>query len=141
MVEADYSGVPVRSTGKRRLWPCADIKNSRSNVITRSERQSGSAGTNPHRRTESTNGEPQHPQTLQLAQNELVQAETAGFAGSLVAGVAHELNTPIGDQSSVASTLEKTREFEQDFAGGTLKKSGADQLSGWQVTASDLLDA
>lgn len=43
---------------------------------------------------------------LQLAQDELIQSEKLASLGALVAGVAHELNTPIGNVLTVASTLQ-----------------------------------
>jgi PAS domain S-box-containing protein len=43
---------------------------------------------------------------LTAAQSELVRAEKMSALGSLVAGIAHELNTPIGNSLTVASTLE-----------------------------------
>lgn len=44
---------------------------------------------------------------LRHAQGELVQQEKLAALGSLVAGIAHELNTPIGNGLTVASSLSK----------------------------------
>ncbi|NVE01452.1 MULTISPECIES: sensor histidine kinase [unclassified Massilia] len=62
---------------------------------------------------------------LHLAQDKLVQSEKLAALGAIVAAVAHELNTPIGNCMTVASALEdQVGDFEKVLAQGpALKRS------------------
>jgi PAS domain S-box-containing protein len=63
--------------------------------------------------------------TLNLAREELVRSEKLAALGSLVAGIAHELNTPIGNSLMVASTLvDQTKVLTANYTEGNgLKRS------------------
>ncbi|NRF68074.1 PAS-domain containing protein [Aquincola sp. S2] len=66
---------------------------------------------------------------LVRAQDELLHSERLAALGSLVAGVAHEINTPVGLGLTAATYLEEqVRQFEQLYAAGHVRRGDVDQL-------------
>lgn len=66
--------------------------------------------------------------SLQTMQSELLRSEKMAALGSLVAGVAHELNTPIGNSVTVASTLQESTSFMlAEVRGGKPRRSMLDK--------------
>ncbi|WP_229258312.1 sensor histidine kinase [Duganella rivi] len=63
-------------------------------------------------------------QTLQHTQDELLASEKMASLGSLVAGIAHELNTPIGNSLLASTALrDRVHEFDAHVAAGALRRS------------------
>jgi signal transduction histidine kinase len=63
-------------------------------------------------------------QTLKQAQANLITSEKLASLGALVAGIAHELNTPIGNSLLTATALaDMVNEFEKKYADGGIKRS------------------
>ena len=77
---------------------------------------------------------------LDQARVELVRGEKLAGLGSLVAGVAHELNTPIGNSAVTASALlHHVNEFRKQVEGGTLRKSDLQVFLNQCAEGADLI--
>ncbi len=77
-------------------------------------------------------------QTLRKTQTDLVRSEKLAALGALVAGIAHELNTPVGNSLLAASTLtEQLRQLTRMDA--SLKRSEWNAALAHMQEASDII--
>jgi len=78
--------------------------------------------------------------TLREAQSQLVQSEKMASLGALVAGISHEINTPIGIGVTSATTLqEEFKLLSRAFAEGTLKRSALERFITHGINGCDIL--
>ena len=78
--------------------------------------------------------------SLALAQDELLRSEKLASLGAMVAGVAHELNTPIGNGLTVATTLQdELVALHDEVSQGAVRRSQLDRFFGRGEAALDIL--
>ncbi|WP_111979139.1 sensor histidine kinase [Algibacillus agarilyticus] len=77
---------------------------------------------------------------LKNMQTQLVEAEKMSQLGQLVAGVAHEINTPVGIAVTAATSLiERMDQLETQFDAGALTKNGMRKYMQISRECSDLI--
>ncbi len=77
---------------------------------------------------------------LLATQNTLIQAEKMASLGRLVAGAAHEINTPLGVAVTMGSLFsERIKELAASFTTGRLRRSDMEQYIGDTQEGCDLL--
>lgn len=77
---------------------------------------------------------------LKTTQAEVVQSEAMASLGAMVAGIAHEVNTPIGSALTAASTLQdRFHELRSQLDAGGLKKSSLDEFVSTGRQLADLV--
>ena len=79
-------------------------------------------------------------QQLSSAQQLLMSKEKLAALGALVAGIAHEINTPLGNCLLTSTALkEQSNRFLKQLEDGTLKRSGLNQFTTALSDANDML--
>ena len=77
---------------------------------------------------------------LKSAQSQLVESEKMAALGGLVAGIAHEINTPLGVGVTAASHLSnKISAFKKSYDKGQLKRSALENLLENAKQSTDML--
>lgn len=77
---------------------------------------------------------------LKDAQGQLVESEKMASLGGLVAGVAHEINTPVGIGVTAATHLtEATKNFRRNYDDGAMKRRDLESFLGVAEQSTDII--
>ena len=122
VVETDESGKALRITGTQR-----DITKLKQQEVALLELNSELEQRVAQRTTElaTMNQQLMHTiEKLEVAQEYIIEAEKHAALGSMVAGLAHEINTPVGVAVTAASLIkERNEEIMKDFEANTLARN------------------
>ncbi|MBT3208406.1 MAG: HAMP domain-containing histidine kinase [Bacteroidetes bacterium] len=81
-------------------------------------------------------------QELENTQEQLVESKKMASLGNLVAGVAHEINTPVGNGISASSSLiNKAQDFSELYKSKKMKKSELEAFINSTLKAGNLIFA
>lgn len=79
-------------------------------------------------------------QDLQATKTQLIQSEKMASLGNLVAGISHEINTPLGiGVTSATSLVEEVGNVEKQFNDGSMKRSDLEAFFAHAHKAGDIL--
>jgi signal transduction histidine kinase len=80
-------------------------------------------------------------QRVEMRTTELVKSQKLAALGSLVTGVAHELNTPLGNALVVSSTMAaQLEDIRQQIESGSIRRSSLDDFMRRAEDANSMID-
>ncbi len=137
-IERDANGRAVRLVGT--LRDISDVKAVEEQLRSVNERLEDRVVERTFELSESNSELSATLATLKNTQRQLVDSEKMASLGNLVAGIAHEINTPLGIGVTAASHLrQETERLARHIENNTLSKSELEQFTKSAVEASDLV--